>query len=169
MDEAECLGELLQARGWRLAVAESCTGGLLGHLITEIPGSSAYFLGGVLVYADAMKQRLLGVRAESLQRWGAVSAQVALEMASGVQALTGAEIGVGITGIAGPGGGTALKPVGLTYIALAAPGERRVWRQLWAGDRAANKASSARAALRYACAYLSGVPSASGSASAASG
>ncbi|HUM35900.1 MAG TPA: CinA family protein, partial [Anaerolineae bacterium] len=102
-------------------------------------------------------------------RWGAVSAQVALEMASGVQALTGAEIGVGITGIAGPGGGTALKPVGLTYIALAAPGERRVWRQLWAGDRAANKASSARAALRYACAYLSGVPSASGSASAASG
>ncbi|HUM35899.1 MAG TPA: CinA family protein, partial [Anaerolineae bacterium] len=85
MDEAERLGELLQARGWRLAVAESCTGGLLGHLITEIPGSSAYFLGGVLVYADAMKQRLLGVRAESLQRWGAVSAQVALEMASGVQ------------------------------------------------------------------------------------
>lgn len=158
MDDAVRLGALLQARGWRLAVAESCTGGLLGHTITEVPGSSAYFLGGALVYADALKQALLGVRAESLQRWGAVSARVALEMAAGVQQLTGAEIGVGVTGIAGPGGGTALKPVGLTYIALAAPGERRVWRRVWPGDRSANKQASVWAALGYVCAYLSGAP-----------
>ncbi len=157
-DEAIRIGELLQRRAWRLAVAESCTGGLLGHLITEIPGSSAYFLGGVLAYADAMKQALLGVRAESLQRWGAVSAQVALEMAEGVRRVSGAELGVSITGIAGPGGSTAVKPTGLTYIALAAPGERRVWRQVWLGARSPNKLASAQAALHYVVAYLSGSP-----------
>ncbi len=158
MNIAARVGDLLRARGWRLAVAESCTGGLLGHLITEIPGSSVYFLGGALVYADAMKQAVLGVRPESLQRWGAVSAQVALEMAMGVQKLAGAEIGIGVTGIAGPDGGTAFKPVGLTFISLAAPGERRVWRQLWSGDRASNKQASAQAALFYVAAYLSGLP-----------
>lgn len=158
MDDARRLGVLLQARGWRLAVAESCTGGLLGHWITEIPGSSVYFLGGALVYADALKQAWLGVRAESLQRWGAVSARVALEMAAGAQRLSGAEVGVGITGIAGPGGGTAFKPVGLTYIAVAAPDERRVWRRIWSGDRSENKIASARAALGYVCAYLAGAP-----------
>lgn len=156
LDEAVRIGELLQKRGWWLAVAESCTAGLLSHLITEIPGSSAYFLGGVSAYADAMKQSLLGVRTQSLQRWGAVSVQVALEMAEGVRKISGAELGLSITGIAGPGGATLVKPVGLTYIALAAPGERRVWRQVWSGDRSFNKLASAQVALNYACAYLSG-------------
>lgn len=156
LDEAVRIGELLQKRAWWLAVAESCTAGLLSHLITEIPGSSAYYLGGVLAYADTMKQALLGVRAQSLQRWGAVSVQVALEMAEGVRHISGAELGLSITGISGPGGATPFKPVGLTYIALAAPGERRVWRQVWSGDRSFNKLASARIALHYACAYLSG-------------
>lgn len=159
MSTVERIGQLLRARGWHLAIAESCTSGLLGHLITEVPGSSTFFLGGVMVYADAMKQALLGVRAESLQRWGAVSAPVALEMAVGVKDLSGAEVGLGVTGIAGPGGWTTFKPVGLTYIALAVPGERRVWRQIWSGDRSANKWSSAQAALCYLYAYLSGSPS----------
>ncbi len=150
MREAALIAPLLERRGWRLAVAESCTGGLLGHWITSVPGSSAYFLGGVLAYANEIKLRLLDVAPASVERWGAVSAQVALEMAVGVCARTGAEVGVSITGIAGPGGGSAEKPVGLVYIGIALPGERRVWRHLWAGadaTRATNKEASARAAL----------------------
>lgn len=156
IEAAVRLGALLQARGWRLAIAESCTGGLLGHLLTEVPGSSAYFLGGVVAYADALKQWLLGVRAESLARWGAVSAAVVLEMAEGIRSRTGAELGLAVSGIAGPGGGTAMKPVGLTYLALAVPGERRAWRYCWSGERSANKWASAVALLLCACAYLAG-------------
>ncbi len=151
---AALVGELLRARGWRLAVAESCTGGLVGHWLTQIPGSSDYFLGGVLAYADAVKRELLGVSPVLLQRWGAVSPQVALAMALGVQRLLAAEAALSITGIAGPGGGTLQKPVGLVYVGLAVPGERRVWRHLWAGDRSANKEASARAALQHLAEYL---------------
>ena len=154
MREAHDIALLLKARGWRIAVAESCTGGLLGHEITQVSGSSAYFLGGVIAYADDVKMGLLGVSEASLIRWGAVSAQVALEMAAGARRQIGAEVGVSITGIAGPTGGTAEKPVGLTYIGLAAPHERRTWRHVWSGDRTENKRASVRAALAHLRRYL---------------
>jgi PncC family amidohydrolase len=154
MREAYDIAPLLKARGWRLAVAESCTAGLLGHEITRVSGSSAYFWGGVIAYADEIKMALLDVSETSLIRWGAVSAQVALEMAAGVCLCTGAEVGLSITGIAGPTGGTPQKPVGLTYIGMAVPHERRAWRHVWDGDRAENKRVSARAALAHLLRYL---------------
>lgn len=154
MREAHDIAPLLKARGWRLAVAESCTGGLLGHEITQVSGSSAYFWGGVIAYADDVKIDLLDVSEASLIRWGAVSAQVALEMAAGVCRRTGAEVGLSITGIAGPTGGTVQKPVGLTYIGLAVPHERWAWRYVWGGDRTKNKRDSARAALVHLLRYL---------------
>jgi PncC family amidohydrolase len=155
MREVHAVARLLKAHNWTLAVAESCTGGLLGHTITEVPGSSAYFLGGVIAYADAVKAGVLDVDAALLQRWGAVSPQVAAAMAVGVRVRVGADVGIGITGVAGPTGGTAEKPVGLVYIGLALPRERRVWRHVWPGDRSENKVASAQAALRHLCISLS--------------
>ncbi len=141
------MGAGLLQRGWRLAVAESCTGGLVGHWITQQPGSSAYFVGGVIAYADAVKQGLLGVSPNSLAQWGAVSGPVALEMALGAQRRLGVEAAVSVTGIAGPGGGTPHKPVGLVFVGIALPGERWVWRARWDGNRAENKQHSAQFAL----------------------
>jgi PncC family amidohydrolase len=140
-------GELLKAKGMKLALAESCTGGLIAHRITNIPGSSEYFLGGVVSYADAIKHRLLEVDAETLAQDGAVSRQTALEMARGACRVLGADVGVAVTGIAGPGGGSAEKPVGLTRIALVDPEGERVEHHIWSGDRIANKERSAEAAL----------------------
>ncbi len=150
------VGAALRRRHWRLAVAESCTSGLLGHWLTEVAGASDYFVGGVLCYANEVKRDLLVVTQTELERWGAVIPQVALAMAEGVRQLLHVEVGVGITGIAGPGGGTLTKLVGLTYIAIAAPGERWCFRRFWPGDRTANKAASAEAALRYLQLYLVG-------------
>lgn len=117
-----------------LAVAESCTGGLIGHRITDVPGSSAYFLLGVATYSNDAKERVLGVRADTLREHGAVSTQTAEEMAEGVRGLAGASIGVSTTGIAGPGGGTEEKPVGTVCIAVAWEGG--VWsRRYDVGDR----------------------------------
>lgn len=113
------VGELLRARGRTLAVAESCTGGLIGHRITDVPGSSSYFLGGVVAYANAAKTDLLDVRPATIEEHGAVSTQVAEEMAAGVMRRFGADIGLATTGIAGPGGGTGEKPVGTVCVALA--------------------------------------------------
>jgi len=141
------VGDLLRARGWRLAVAESCTGGLVGHLITDVAGSSDYFVGGVIAYSNAAKMELLGVRPETLARHGAVSEETAREMAGGARRLLGAEVALAVTGIAGPGGGTPDKPVGLVYLALDAVNGQVCRRFVWSGDRAANKAESARAAL----------------------
>ncbi len=151
---AEQVGAALLARHWRLAVAESATGGLVGHWLTSVSGSSAYFWGGVIAYANEVKQNVLGVRVETLTRWGAVSPQVALEMAQGVCRVVGVEMGVSITGIAGPTGATPAKPVGLYYVGLAAPGDRRVWRYLLDGDRAANNETIARAVLTHVRDYL---------------
>ncbi len=148
------LGPLLRRRKQTLAVAESCTGGLLAHRLTNVSGSSDYFLGGVVAYSNAAKQTLLGVEASTLERQGAVSEAVAKEMASGVRRLFGADIGVGITGIAGPTGGTPEKPVGLVYIALAAEGVARCERHIWPHDRLGNKEASAQRALEMLVEYL---------------
>jgi nicotinamide-nucleotide amidase len=113
------VGQLLRATGHTLAVAESCTGGLIGHRITDVPGSSGYFLLGVVSYSNEAKERVLGVRAETLARHGAVSTETAEEMARGVRRLADADLGLATTGIAGPGGGSAEKPVGTVCVGLA--------------------------------------------------
>ncbi len=118
---ASVVGQLLMAKGQTLAVAESCTGGGLGQLLTETPGSSSYFMGGIISYADRVKIDLLGVDPADLAAEGAVSQTVAQQMATGVKAKLGTDWGVSITGIAGPGGGSATKPVGLVYLGIAAP------------------------------------------------
>jgi nicotinamide-nucleotide amidase len=118
---ASVVGDLLRAKGQTLAVAESCTGGGLGQMLTEIPGSSDYFMGGIISYANRVKIDLLGVDPEALDTEGAVSEIVARQMAAGVKAKLATDWGVSITGIAGPGGGTDAKPVGLVYIGIAAP------------------------------------------------
>ena len=151
---AKHIAEHLLARQWRLAVAESATGGLLGHWITSVSGSSAYFWGGVIAYSNEVKLRLLGVRQDSLSRAGAVSHQVALEMARGVCSATGAEVALSITGIAGPTGATAYKPLGLYYIGLAVPGECWSWRHDFTGNRQENNESAAQAALEHLLSYL---------------
>ncbi len=154
LELAARIGEQLKQRQWILAIAESCTGGLLGHYLTEIPGSSEYFTGGVVAYSYEAKERLLGVRHATLNIHGAVSYETACEMARGVRAAFGAQLAVSITGIAGPGGGTPDKPVGLVYIALVAGGYERCEHYVWNGDRSANKQASARAALHLIEEYL---------------
>lgn len=152
-DLSRRVGELLRTRAMTLAVAESCTGGLLGDCLTDVPGSSDYFLGGVLSYSNDAKQRLLGVRDETLAAYGAVSAACACEMAEGVRGLLRAAVGVSITGVAGPGG-TEQKPQGLTYFHLAAPDRSMGRCETWRGDRRANKEQSALAALCLLLDYL---------------
>jgi nicotinamide-nucleotide amidase len=148
------VGRLLRQRHLSLAVAESCTGGLLGSLITDVSGSSDYFLGGVIAYANAIKEQLLAVKPETLAAHGAVSREVALEMAEGARRSLGADLALAITGIAGPGGGTPQKPVGLTYIALAAEGCSSCLRYEFGGGRQENKAASVRAALEMLGEFL---------------
>ena len=148
-DEADLAAVVLEqcrALGYKLAVAESCTGGLLGERLTNIPGSSDVFLGGVIAYHNDVKRNLLGVRAEDLEEYGAVSEQVALQMASGVREKLGVDVGVSVTGIAGPGGGTAEKPVGLVWIAVHAS-EVKARRFHVGGDRAEIRQRAAQAAL----------------------
>ena len=145
---AERLQALCLARSLTVATAESCTGGLVAHVITEIPGSSGYFLGGIVSYADQLKRDVLDVPAEMLAAHGAVSAQTAQAMARGARARLGAGLAVAVTGIAGPDGGTAAKPVGLTYVAVADAAGVDVRRFVWSGDRASNKEASAAAALQ---------------------
>jgi nicotinamide-nucleotide amidase len=151
------VGELLRRRGLRLATAESCTGGLLSHLITNIPGSSTYFMGGIVSYAYEAKVRLLGVRWSTLEKYGAVSQQTALEMASGVRKALAADVGVSISGIAGPGGGMPEKPVGFTWIGLSTPDADEAWNYVWNGNRLEIKEQSARQALQLLVDYLGGL------------
>jgi PncC family amidohydrolase len=144
---AERLQAACLAAGRTLATAESCTGGLVAHLITEIPGSSGYYAGGFVTYADEVKRSQLGVPHELLEAHGAVSAQVARAMAEGARSRLATDLAVAITGIAGPDGGSAEKPVGLTYVAVVDADGAAVRRHQWTGDRAANKRDSAAAAL----------------------
>lgn len=147
-DLAARLQALAIARRISVATAKSCTGGLVGHSITANTGSSTFYVGGVVTYADAAKADLLGVSPETLERHGAVSAQVAVAMAEGVRERLGCDYGVAVTGVAGPEGGSDAKPVGLTYVATAGPHGHEVRRHLWQGDRTANKEHSAGAALQ---------------------
>jgi len=150
------VGDLLVEARATLAVAESCTGGMLGGWLTAVPGSSVYFLGGVISYAASVKVSLLGVPPGVTLEYGAVSAECALAMALGVRKLVGADVGISITGVAGPGGGTEAKPVGTTFLALVGPSSERVEHKIWHGDRAANREQSARFALQMIIEYLQG-------------
>ena len=146
-DSAERLQQLAVARGLTVGTAESCTGGLVGHAITTIPGSSAYYVGGIISYADAIKTGLLDVPPSTIERHGAVSAQTAVAMAEGARARLACDLAVAVTGVAGPDGGTEAKPVGLTYIAVAGAAGHSVQRHAWEGDRGENQVLSAAAAL----------------------
>jgi PncC family amidohydrolase len=148
------IGQMLAERKMKLATAESCTGGLLGHRITNVPGSSDYFEGGIVAYSYDAKERLLGVHHDTLYEHGAVSPETALEMARGARRALSADIGIAVTGIAGPGGGMPGKPVGLVYIALSARAGERVERYVWKSDREGNKLRSSEAALEMLIEFL---------------
>jgi PncC family amidohydrolase len=135
-------------RGLTLATAESCTGGLIGYALTEISGSSAYYVGGLVSYSNDLKEKHLGVDATTLEKHGAVSAQTCVAMALGARERYGADMAVSVTGIAGPDGGTDTKPVGLTYVGVADAEGSDVRRFVWTGDRHDNKFRSAEAALQ---------------------
>ena len=145
----EQLAAALLARQQTLATAESCTGGLVGAALTNLPGSSAWYLGGVVAYANELKIRLLGVPAAVLAAHGAVSLETARAMAAGARAATGADFAVAITGIAGPAGGTPEKPVGLVYIGVAAPHGTATFKHHFSGSRAEIRQAATEAALRH--------------------
>lgn len=151
---AALVGEELRAAGLTLSTAESCTGGLIGHLLTEIAGSSDYYRGGLVSYSDDLKRNELSVPAAVLDKHGAVSAQTAVAMAQGARSRYSTDVAIAVTGIAGPGGGSAAKPVGLTYVAVADGDGHEVQRHQWSGDRHANKVASAEAALNLLMARL---------------
>ena len=139
----------LLARRQTLATAESCTGGLLGGLLTSLPGCSAWYLGGIVAYSNLIKSGLLGVPDAVLAAHGAVSLETARAMAEGACAATGADYAISITGIAGPAGGTPEKPVGLVYIAVAAPHGTATFKHHFSGSRADVRHAAAEAALRH--------------------
>jgi nicotinamide-nucleotide amidase len=144
---ARSIQALFIEHGSTLATAESCTGGLVSHVLTEVSGSSAYYLGGIVAYSDPLKRKLLDVPEKTLTSHGAVSAQTAVAMAEGARSRLGADVAVSVTGIAGPTGDTPGKPVGLTYVAVADVGGHDVRRYTWGADRSGNKLLSAEAAL----------------------
>jgi PncC family amidohydrolase len=147
-----------RAGGIRLATAESCTGGLVAHVITEIPGSSDWFAGALVTYGNEIKVALAGVPPDVLEAHGAVSAQVAMAMAAGARSRLGVDLAVAVTGVAGPGGGSPAKPVGLTYVAVADGSGEDVRRFVWDSDRTGNKRLSAAAALELVLERLTGRP-----------
>ena len=150
------VGRLLHERGLKLVLAESCTGGLLGSRITDVAGSSEYFLAGVVAYAYEAKAELLGVSWETLNTRGAVSRETVLEMARGIRNRMKADIAMSVSGIAGPGGGTPEKPVGTTWIGLVAGDGEWAKTFRFPGDREENKKSAADAALNFLLDYLEG-------------
>jgi len=148
------LGRALLARGMRVALAESCTGGLVGARITSVPGSSRYLLGGVVAYHNRAKAALLGVPTPMLRRHGAVSAPVAAAMARGARRRFGADVAVAVTGIAGPGGGTPGKPVGMVFVAVSGLGRSRCRGAVFAGDRRGVRARASDLALNMLLQHL---------------
>jgi PncC family amidohydrolase len=152
------IGELLRQRGWRLAVAESCTGGLIGHQLTNAVGSSTYFVGGIIAYSYKSKVRLLGVTWDTLEKYGAVSQEVVIQMARGARHALAADVGLSVSGIAGPGGGTPDKPVGTTWVGLSTPYHEEGKQFIWDQDRIGNKVLTAEAALQLLVDYLRSHP-----------
>ncbi len=150
------IGEILRGRGLKIATAESCTGGLIADRLTDVPGSSDYFLGGVVSYAYEAKVGVLGVSWDTLHAYGAVSRETVLEMARGACRLLQADLAVSVSGIAGPGGGLPEKPVGTTWIGLVAPDGEWARRFIWDSDRRGNKVLSVDAALEFILEYLRG-------------
>ena len=145
-------------RGLTLATAESCTGGLIGHLLTETSGSSEFYVGGIVSYSDQLKRSELGVAAHMLEQHGAVSAQTVVAMAEGSRQRYAANVAIAVTGIAGPAGGSDDKPVGLTYVAVADENGHDVRRNVWKDDRHGNKMRSAEAALSLLLDRLGAAP-----------
>jgi len=149
-------GAMLRERGLKLALAESCTGGLIGHRVTNVSGSSEYFTGSAVVYSYEAKVKTLGVSWDTLNGFGAVSSETVIEMARGAKKLFDVDIAVSVSGIAGPGGGTDEKPVGTTWVGLAANNGELSREFHFDGDREQNKTSSADAALQVLLDYLQG-------------
>ena len=150
------IGSKLRKKGLRLAVAESCTGGLIGHRLTNVPGSSTYYMGSVTAYAYEAKVRLLGVQWKTLETYGAVSIETVSEMALGVRRVLASDLGLSVSGIAGPGGGTTEKPVGYVCLGLSASQDSVTRTHQFEGDRLAVKTQSAEAALQFLLDYLDG-------------
>ena len=149
--------EFYAEQGLTCATAESCTGGLVGHLLTEISGSSASFMGGAVTYSNSAKEKVLGVEADLLETRGAVSAEVAAAMAAGARQLYGVDVAVAVTGVAGPGGGSPEKPVGLVHLHLSgADGREEGRRRIWQSDRKGNKQLSAEEALAMLQSWAAG-------------
>lgn len=150
------IGNILRQRHATLGTAESCTGGLISHRITDVPGSSEYFAGGIVAYSYEAKVALLNVSWDTLNTKGAVSKETVLEMARGARQALGVDIAVSVSGIAGPGGGTPEKPIGSTWIGLTAPDGEWARHFVWQGDREQNKQYSCDAAFQFILDYLEG-------------
>ncbi len=150
------IGDMLKKKKLTLATAESCTGGLVASRITDVSGSSAYFLGGIVAYSYEAKASLLGVSWDTLNTKGAVSSEAVIEMALGARRVFNVDIAVSVSGIAGPGGGTPDKPVGTVWVGLATPSGEEARHFVWDGDRIRNKQLSSEAALQFILDYLEG-------------
>ncbi len=150
------IAKILSLKTLKVATAESCTGGLIGHRITNVAGSSQYYLGSIIAYADQVKNNLLAVKLETLEKLGAVSVECVTEMAEGVCSALKSDIGLSVSGIAGPGGGTKEKPVGLVYFGLKTPDGLWTSKQNFDGDRISIKENAAEFALNYLLRYLTG-------------
>jgi PncC family amidohydrolase len=150
------LGELLRARSLKLVVAESCTGGLIADRLTDVPGSSDYFLGGIVAYAYEAKVAMLNVSWETLRAHGAVSRETVLEMARGARHALGADVALSVSGIAGPGGGLPNKPVGTTWLGVCTATEERAYLRNFDGDRRQNKVAACGAAMKILFEFISG-------------
>ena len=151
------VGKLLRQKGLTLGLVESATGGLLSHLITNVPGSSDYYKGSLTAYSNQLKISLVGVKENTISKYGAVSPQIAEEMAQGGRRILGADICLADTGIAGPGGATPGKPVGLFYIGLSHKDGTYSQKHNFQGNREQNKISAALAALSWLKEYLAGL------------
>lgn len=149
IDLANELARFLRAKNWTCATVESCTGGGIGYAMTSVPGSSDWFAGGLITYSNQLKQQLAGVDTSVLEQWGAVSAQTAEAMARGGLNTTGADVAIAVTGVAGPGGGTTEKPVGLVWFGLAWQNHCISWPKQFAGDRAAIRQATVLEALKF--------------------
>mgnify|MGYP005845565941 CR=1 FL=1 len=154
---ARSAGGLLSKKGLSLSICESCTGGMLGSVITSIPGSSKYFKGGIIAYSNEIKKNVVGVKDYTLNRFGAVSGQTARQMAQGTRKIIGTDIGVSITGIAGPGGGTKEKPVGTVFIGIADNKKNRVYKFHFKGNRNQIRKRVCAQALKLLVNFIRGI------------